>query len=288
MEISKDLEASNGLKASENKGFVFLTKENVEESFERIMKKAPVVLKTVGKNYLLIANSIKLLTQDGKAIDPKGTIIKIIGRKYLIVAHDSVYKIRDVDGTTLEDEISLLDYSGSEVALLQNGDYDIVVTPKTIITVPTNQLNVIASLEDGTFFTKNDIGNIYMAYDAWGNFLGSSNDLTKLESKYFNPLSVNRKRETNSDVYQNYVIQNFQKHANLANYKAHNLLDMLNKAVSLNKDFYINLNDGEVYQTTFKHLLKISNDRHSIWIPDTKEEVKVMEDFCLRRRKEHE
>ena len=284
IKITKDLMTKNGLKASENKSFVFLTRENVEESFERIMKKAPVVLKTSGENYLLMTNPIKLLTQNGTAVDTKGIIIKIIGSKYLIVSHDSVYKIMDMDGNTLEDEISLLDYSGSGVVMLQDDYRDIVVTPKKIIMRTPNRLNVIASLEDGTFFTRNNANDQYDVYDAWGNFLESGDDLTKLKSKYFT-LPINRKRESNSDVYQNYVIQNFQKHANLTNYKAYNLLDMLNKAASLSEDFYINLNDGEVYQTTFKHLLKISNDTHSIWIPDNDEEVKAMEDFCLKRRK---
>ena len=149
-------------------------------------------------------------------------------------------------------------------------------------------MNVISSFEDGTFLTRNNADNQYHAYDAWGNFLESSDDVFTLHSKYFDSSSVNRPGENNFDVYQNYIIQNFRKYAQLKDYPASNLLDMLNQAASLTEDFYISLSDGRVYQTTFKYLLKISNGKDHIWMPDTLEEVKALEEFCLKRRKEHE
>lgn len=290
IEITKDLGTQNGIKASENKNFVFLTMENIEESYRRIIEEAPFIHSTVGKNYIFVANSVKkLLTKDGVEIDPTGTIVKVIGYKYLIVVtQDSTYKIIDVDGNVLEDNISYLyDDTDNKIALLRDDYRDIVVTPQKIIIKLPYQCNIVASLEDGTFFTKSKTEDEYCAWDSEGVFLESGDDLIALKYRYFNPFTKNHP-ESHLDVYQNYIINNFKSCPSLKNYNAENLLDMLNKAASLPEDFCINLNNGEVYQTTFKHLLKISNDTHCIWIPNNDEEIKAMEDFCLKRRKEYE
>ena len=60
---------------------------------------------------------------------------------------------------------------------------------------------------------------------------------------------------------------------------------MLAKAASLDVDFYIDLYKVKVYPTKFTHLLKMSDGKHEIWIPDTEEELKIINDFCQQRRK---
>ena len=60
LSITKDIEVANGIKASKHPEFVFLTPENLEESYKRIIDGAPAIVESDGKYSLLLLSLIHI------------------------------------------------------------------------------------------------------------------------------------------------------------------------------------------------------------------------------------
>ena len=286
LSITKDIEFANGIKASNHGEFAFLTKDSVDDVYMKIINRVPYIKRAGSKNFLFQKiGTLLLVDENGVKIDVGGSIIKSIGEKYLLASSKVGCKIMDMNANVLY--CGVINYCGSNVVSLRDieHDQDLVVTPNTIKFMPINSADVVGSLEDGTFFIQEDNG--FMANDSWGNGLEKSSDLSYLVDKYQSDYEMDLPQKS-LEAFEKYMINKFKNHLELKDYDAKNLLDVLNKAVTLDDDFYIDLINFEVYKTKFRYLLKISDGKHSIWVPDTKEERAVMKDFCLNRRKENE
>ena len=190
------------------------------------------------------------------------------------------------DGQIVANNLKKMDYVGDVVSFHDNDENrDLVVTPDAVIILDLNAANVVGSLPGGYYFTYDKESDLYSAYDSIGNCLKKSNDLDGLRNIFRDEGKKNRKLVDNNALYENVIISEFQRYPELCAYEPKNLLDMLAKAVSLEGDFYIDLKSSRIYCDKFTYLLKISNGKQDIWVPDTEEERKVIEDFCLKRRK---
>ena len=290
LSITKDLEATNGLKESKHEDFVFLTSSNVEDSYKKIMDNAPFILTTDGKYSLMYNKSLSLVDEEGNVLDLDGKIINRIGIKYFVIASNNEYRIMNANGQTVIDNLDKIDYVGEVVSFQSTkGDCDVIVTPDAVIILPINSADVVRSMPNGFYIIKDRENDSFTLHDTYGNMLGKNKDLEAL-SKEFNMYHARDKHlcHSNTGLYEKVIISGFQRYPELCDYEASNLLDMLVKASSLDNDYYIDLKNSRVYQTEFVHLLKISDGKHSIWVPDTEEERAVMKDFCLNRRKENE
>ncbi|HIS12605.1 MAG TPA: hypothetical protein IAB40_05795 [Candidatus Onthocola stercoravium] len=286
LSITKDLETSNGLKASKNPWFVFLTPENVEDSYKKIMDNAPFVLTTDGKYSLMFARNLNLIDEAGNVLDIDGKIIDRIGKKYFVIAGDNQYKIMNANGQVVIDNLDKIDYVGEVISFQStSGNCDVVVTPDTVIIQPINTANVVKSLLNGYYIIKDSEDNSYALYDTYGNILDRNKDIYAWDATFGNATYRNYRGYSDTNLYEKAIISEFQRFPELCDYEANNLLDMLVRASSLDEDYYIDLKGAMVYQTKFTRLLKISDGKRDIWVPDTEEEMKVIEDFCLKRRK---
>ena len=286
LSITKDLETSNGLKASKNPWFVFLTPENVEDSYKKIMDNAPFVLTTDGKYSLMFARNLNLIDEAGNVLDIDGKIIDRIGKKYFVIAGDNQYKIMNANGQVVIDNLDKIDYVGEVISFQStSGNCDVVVTPDTVIIQPINTANVVKSLLNGYYIIKDSEDNSYALYDTYGNILDRNKDIYAWDATFGNATYRNYRGYSDTNLYEKAIISEFQRFPELCDYEANNLLDMLVRASSLDEDYYIDLKGAMVYQTKFTRLLKISDGKRDIWVPDTEEEMKFIEDFCLKRRK---
>ena len=289
LSITKDLEATNGLKESKHEDFVFLTSSNVEDSYKKIMDNAPFILTTDGKYSLMYNKSLSLVDEEGNVLDLDGKIIDRIGKKYFVIAGDNQYKIMNANGQVVIDNLDKIDYVGEVISFQSiSGNCDVVVTPDTVIIQPINTANVVKSLLNGYYIIKDSEDNSYALYDTYGNILDRNKDIYAWDATFGNATYRNYRGYSDTNLYEKAIISEFQRFPELCDYEANNLLDMLVMASSLDEDYYIDLKGAMVYQTKFTRLLKISDGKHSIWVPDTEEERAVMKDFCLNRRKENE
>lgn len=292
LSITKDLDIGNGIKASNYPHLVCLMPENVEESYQRIIAGASPIAITNGKYSLMLTNTFKLIDSDGNVLDFAGDVIRQIGGKYFIIFDNGFYKIIDADGQLIKDNLNNIDYVGDVISFHDKKEKaDFVVTPDAIVTKPLDTAEIVAAIPDGTYFVLDKVYNHYVAYDSYGNELQRGADLNSLVTLYRDKLNKDNSessKEKSNELFSKVILKEFQKYPELCNYDASSLLDMLAKAASLDVDFYINLKKAEVCQTKFKPLLKISDSERSIWVPDSSEELKVMDDFCLTRRKGNE
>ncbi len=288
LSITKDLEATNGIKMSLHPDYVFLTKENVEESYEKLITKVAPIIVSNGKYHIMIAYPFKLVDSEGNFINVDGEIIARVGKNYFIIYDKKKYKVMDCNGNIIASELEV-DFIGHVASFRDfNNDQDLVVTPDTPITMPLYSANVKCGLDNGYFFIYDIEEDVYIAYDSFGNFLKKVADLTKALNEYkFCHNKKDRELTSARDLYEKVIINEFRKYPELANYNASNLLDMLLKAVSLDRDFYIDLKSSKVYSCNFVPLIRISDGKKYIWVPDTEEERKVMEEFCLKRRRDN-
>ena len=284
LSITKDLETQNGIKASRHKkDLAFLTPDNIEEVYQKLMAYAPPIIKTHGKYSLIFSSPLKLIDCDGNALDIDGKIIYHTG-KYFIIYNEVCYKIIDSNGNTLFDDISDIVYVGGIISLRdKKSKQDFIVTQNTIITLPINKADIVASNNNGCYFIKDKEKNCYTVYNSFGEFLETGIDLDELKKRF--EQEVSKESLIDITLYEKVLIKEFQKHPELQAYNASNLLEMLAASASLDIDFYIDLYKVKVNPTKFTHLLKLSDGKHELWIPDTEEERKIMEEFCLDRRR---
>lgn len=286
LSITKDLEATNGIKMSLHPDYVFLTKENVEESYKKLIDKATPIIVSDGKYHLMISYPFKLVDSEGNFIKVSGEIIRRVGKNYFIIYDKKKYKVMDSNGNIIASELEA-DFLGCIVSFRDfKNDQDLIVTPDALITMPLYSANITGDLDNGYFFIYDIEEDIYLAYDSFGNFLNKVTDLNKAINEYkFYQNKRNRELISESSLYEKVIINGFRKYPELENYNASNLLDMLIKAASLDRDFYIDLKSSKVYSCNFVPLIRLSDGKKYIWIPDTEDERKVMEDFCLKRSK---
>ena len=285
LSITKDLETSNGIKASRHKNFVFITPENIEESYKKLIASAPPILPSVGKYSLILSSPLKLIDDNGNSLDVDGRIIYSTGN-YFIVYTEKYYKIIDGNGNTLFDNISDIDYVGGVISLRDTkNNQDLIVTSQTIIVLPINKANIVATSDNGCYFIKDASRRCYVAYNSLGELLQTGQNLDDLINYYQSKKQITKRNSSNISLYEKVLIREFQSNPELQEYNANNLLEMLAKAASLDVDFYIDLYKVKVYPTKFTHLLKMSDGKHEIWIPDTEDELKIINDFCQQRRK---
>ncbi len=284
LSITKDLETQNGIKASRHKkDLAFLTPDNIEEVYQKLMAYAPPIISTQGKYSLIFSSPLKLIDCDGNALDIDGKIIYHTG-KYFIIYNEECYKIIDNFGNTLYDNISDIVYVGGIISLRDTKNkQDLIVTQNTIITLPINKADIVATTNNGCYFIEDKVKKCYIAYNSFGEFLETGIDLDELKKHY--QQAVPKKNLMDIALYEKVLIKEFQKHPELQAYNASNLLEMLAASASLDIDFYIDLYKVKVNPTKFTHLLKLSDGKHELWIPDTEEERKIMEEFCLDRRR---
>lgn len=287
LSITKDLEVANGIKASIHPEFVFLTSDNLEDSYKKIIDGAPVIASSEGKYSLMFTTQLKLIDSSGNVLDIDGYIIAKFGKNYFIVFDNCSYKVMNSDGQIVANNL-VMDYVGNVVSFHDiKKDRDLIVTPDAIISLDLNAANVVASLPGGYYFIHDEESDLYMAYDSRGNYLKKSNALDSIKEPFSTDAKKDRELANNTALYEKVIISEFQRYPELCDYEPKNLLDMLAKAVSLDSDFYIDLKSGSVYSDKFAYLLKISDGKHDIWVPDTEEERKVMEEFCLKRRRDN-
>ena len=287
LSITKDIEVANGIKASKHPEFVFLTKENVEESYSKIMEEMLNIVLSDGKYSLLVTPSgLKLIDSEGNTLDIDGSVIGTVGKNYFIIFKNNRYTLMNSDGQIVIQDLGNMDYC-SDVKSFHNVEEqcDFVITPDAVIKKGLNSLDIVASFPTGLYFSYNKENDIYEAYDSIGTYLGQGSDLDSLRNKYRVEVKKDRQLVKNKALYEKVIISEFQRFIELCDYEPKNLLDMLLKAANLDRDFYIDLRTSRVYSDKFTRLLKISDGKRDIWVPDTEEEMKVIEDFCLKRRK---
>ena len=289
LSITKDIEVANGIKASKHPEFVFITKENVEESYSKIMEEMLNIVISDGKYSLMVTPAgLKLIDSEGNTLDIDGDVIGTVGKNYFIIFKNNRYTLMNSDGQIVIQDLGIMDYC-SEVKSFHNEEEqcDFVITPDAVIKKGLNSLDIVASFPTGLYFSYNKENDIYEAYDSIGTYLGQGSDLDSLRNKYRVEVKKDRQLVNNKALYEKVIISEFQRYIELCDYEPKNLLDMLLKAASLDRDFYIDLRTSRVYSDKFVHLLKISDGKRDIWVPDTAEERKVMEEFCLKRRKDN-
>ena len=285
LSITKDLEVANGIKKSNHPEFVFVTSDNVEESYKKIVNCAPAIITSEGKYSLMFTHPLKLVDSYGDVLDIDGEIISRVGKNYFIISKDNSYKIMDADGQIVADNLRKMDFVGDVVSFQDvPKERDLVVTPDAIIILSLGEADVVASLDNGYYFVYNQETKTYTAYDFLGNALKSSKDLHELVDAFRIQGKRNRELIDNTVLFESVIISEFQRYPELCNYNPRNLLDILAKAASLDSDFYIDLKSGRVYKDQFRHLLKISDGKRAIWVPESDEEIRVIEDFCRQRK----
>ena len=89
LSITKDIEVANGIKASIHPEFVFLTSDNLEDSYKKIIDGAPVIAPSEGKYSLMFTTQLKLIDSSGNVLDIDGYIIAKFGKNYFIVFDNS-------------------------------------------------------------------------------------------------------------------------------------------------------------------------------------------------------